>query len=225
MSAPKLLSELIVASGKRPLAFDTVVAATTRAHLTDQLTELPEELAEILAGIASASPYLARLMMKYTSALGHMLARCPDESWDDLLRKAEACGMADDQQAASTSLRQIKAQAALFLALMDLTGLWTGPQLMQGLSDFADLAVRAAFQFALRAQAGFPQKALLAQSGIAVLAMGKHGAGELNYSSDIDLVVFYDPILLEEMIAGNEVPPRLADARSFMRRAVQAADV
>ena len=31
-------------------------------------------------------------------------------------------------------------------------------------------------------------------AGYIVLAMGKHGALELNYSSDIDLIVFFDPI-------------------------------
>ena len=49
-----------------------------------------------------------------------------------------------------------------------------------------------------------------APSGYIVLAMGKYGAGELNYSSDIDLIVFYDP----DRIA---LAPGLEPAEFFVR--------
>src|SRR5204862_5289018 len=65
-------------------------------------------------------------------------------------------------------------------------------------SEFAEACVRAALRFLLRSAAletdlaEAPPEDLEFRTGLIVLAMGKFGAYELNYSSDIDLVVFYD---------------------------------
>ena len=67
------------------------------------------------------------------------------------------------------------------------------------LTDCADLTVQQAIRFLFRMavvkgdwKAPDPQNPDIG-SGYIVLAMGKHGAFELNYSSDIDLIVFYEP--------------------------------
>ena len=75
----------------------------------------------------------------------------------------------------------------------------TSSQATEALTRFADAAVRAAVAFLLRnaARAGVlaldPDAAdIESGSGLVVLALGKHGARELNYSSDIDLIVLFD---------------------------------
>src|SRR6202012_6045359 len=79
-----------------------------------------------------------------------------------------------------------------------IAGCWTLDQVTGALTRFADAAVKGALRFLLRRAAALhnmPERdgaALEAESGLTVLAMGKYGAHELNYSSDIDLIVFYD---------------------------------
>ena len=119
-----------------------------------------------------------------------------------------------DSETAKQILRRLKARIALLLAIADLSGLWTAEQVMQALTDFADRAVRTAFSVSLNAL--IPSEPLpFDRSAIAVFAMGKHGAGELNYSSDIDLVVFYDPEALETALAERPRPPRLKTAKQI----------
>src|SRR5262249_25692308 len=75
---------------------------------------------------------------------------------------------------------------------------WDLERVTRELTLFADACVKGALRFMLREAAaraefaGQDGAALEASTGLVVLAMGKYGAFELNYSSDIDLVVFYD---------------------------------
>ena len=85
------------------------------------------------------------------------------------------------------------------------------------MTRFADAAVAAALEFCVRSAAregrlsSLPvRKIVAAQSGLFVLALGKHGALELNYSSDVDLVVFYDS-------ASPAIPEGVAQRRSIVR--------
>ncbi len=98
-----------------------------------------------------------------------------------------------------TRLRVAKREVAFVAALADLQRLFTARETTRWLSDFAGAAVSAAFDHLLLS-AHDSGKLLVADldnpsqaSGVVVLGMGKLGAFELNYSSDIDLVVFYDP--------------------------------
>ncbi len=96
-------------------------------------------------------------------------------------------------------LRAAKRRAALAIALADIAGIWTLDDVTWALTAFADACVKGALRFVLHsaaARTGMTEQdgeVLEATTGLTVLAMGKYGAFELNYSSDIDLVVFYDP--------------------------------
>ncbi|MGB8104441.1 MAG: bifunctional [glutamine synthetase] adenylyltransferase/[glutamine synthetase]-adenylyl-L-tyrosine phosphorylase, partial [Pseudolabrys sp.] len=85
------------------------------------------------------------------------------------------------------------------IALADIGGVWPVMRAARALTDLADTAVDAATRFVLaevtRAGRLMPKDKANPQrdSGYIVLAMGKMGAFELNYSSDIDLIVLYDP--------------------------------
>lgn len=86
------------------------------------------------------------------------------------------------------SLRRQKNALALVLALADLAGTITVDQVTRALSDFADEALDKALAdvIARRTPGAEPR-------GFAVIALGKHGGQELNYSSDIDPIFLYDP--------------------------------
>ena len=90
-----------------------------------------------------------------------------------------------------------KRRAALWIAICDLADIWSLETVTQKLSEFADKAVNlawcAAFNLELR-KGKFPKKydANPDNVGFFILAMGKLGAYELNYSSDIDLICFFD---------------------------------
>ena len=96
-------------------------------------------------------------------------------------------------------LRRMRAEAALLIALADIGGVWP----VHGGDAAADRACRCRARRRGRSSAGrcasaaagsgSPTPARPSQgSGYIVLAMGKMGSNELNYSSDIDLIVFYD---------------------------------
>ena len=98
------------------------------------------------------------------------------------------------------ALRRAKREAALLIALADIGGVWDVVEVTEALARFADAAVGAALRFLLRrtrARGGSPSILMRPirkpARGLVVLALGKHGARELNYSSDIDLIVLFDP--------------------------------
>lgn len=167
----------------------------------------------LLLGIFGASPYLTSLCLREPGNLSDCLNAAPDErlaSWLGELEQAMA--RANRMDEAMHALRLYKRRCALLIALADLAGFWTVEQATQAMSAAADALLRHAVRFLLRqaAQAGrlrlpggeTPEQA----SGYIVLGMGKYGAEELNYSSDIDLIVFYD-LLRTPLAKGVEPQP------------------
>src|SRR5262249_16095705 len=103
-----------------------------------------------------------------------------------------------DEAEAMRLLRRMKREAALLIALTDIGGVWPVMRASRALTDLADTAVDAVSRFCLadvvRSGRLVPKDKSRPQvgSGYVVLAMVKMGAFELNYSSDIDLIVLYD---------------------------------
>lgn len=154
---------------------------------------------QVIAGIAEGSPYLWRLIRRWPERLAPLLARPAPVSLAEVLAETRAAGMMADPAEAMRALRHAKARAALLIALADLGGVFDTVAVTEALSDFADASVQAALRFALReamaaGKLAPPDREAPEQGlGLFVLALGKHGARELNYSSDIDLTIFYDP--------------------------------
>ena len=129
------------------------------------------------------------------------LLECDPESHlaDLIERTSLAVATAADEAEAMQLLRRMKSEAALLIALCDIGGVWPVMQVTAGLTDLAVASVQSALRYLLRQEAARgrikPPDADRPEdgSGLVVLAMGKMGAGELNYSSDIDLIVFFDP--------------------------------
>jgi glutamate-ammonia-ligase adenylyltransferase len=154
----------------------------------------------LLESLAESSPFLWELASANPQRLLRLLNADPDLHFKQLLAdNGRAIAARDDETQAMMLLRRMKAEAALLIALADIGGVWPVMRAARALTDLADAAVDAAVRFVLAdaARAGrlAPKDKKHPQigSGYIVLAMGKMGAFELNYSSDIDLIVFYDP--------------------------------
>jgi glutamate-ammonia-ligase adenylyltransferase len=174
----------------------------------------------LIEGLADGSPYLWQLASAEPQRLLLLLQSDPDRHLEALLAGvADAVASTDDEAQAMHLLRRMKSEAALLIAMADIGGVWPVMRATLALTELADTAVGAAVQFLLadtmRASRLAPRDRNRPQdgSGYIVLAMGKMGAYELNYSSDIDLIVFYDP----------DAPalPREAEAGTFFVRLTQ----
>ncbi len=148
---------------------------------------------DLLAGIAGASPYLGSLIEREAPFLQEALLRDPDDLFGALASAlANDVPNAETQPDAMRLLREFKNRVALLTALCDTGGVWPVMTVTRHLSTAADTAVAAAVRFLFRQAAKRGEWCVPEPVGYIVLAMGKHGAFELNYSSDIDLIVLYD---------------------------------
>ncbi len=169
---------------------------------------------DLVAGTAGCSPYLAGLLRKEASWLqdrrGEGLQTLVDALIADLGR-IPADRIKPD-------LRRAKGRIALLSALADLGGFWRLEQVTGALTRFADAAVHQALLRLVEAELrrgklpGMGMDDAGTAAGMVVLAMGKMGAFELNYSSDIDLICLFDPERFGDDVA------RVAEARGrFVR--------
>jgi glutamate-ammonia-ligase adenylyltransferase len=175
------------------------VARSAAGKSLKQLIAEAPGLEALLLGLADGSPYLWELVTADADRLLTVLTAEPGDHLAALLDKsAKAVAAAKDEAAAMQLLRRMKAEAALLIAVADIGGVWPVMRATQALTEVADTAVSSAVRYLLReaASAGklkpADKNAPEEGSGYIVLAMGKMGASELNYSSDIDLIVFYD---------------------------------
>ena len=149
----------------------------------------------LLAGAFSGSPYLASLALRDRGVLADCLLRDPDAHVEaasaSLVAAIAECQTSNE---ASALLRRYKRRMALLAGLADLGGVWSTDATLAAMSHAADVAVEQAVAFLFRKarEAGQVSADVPLASGYFVIAMGKLGASELNYSSDIDLIVFYD---------------------------------
>ncbi|MEN2495092.1 MAG: Bifunctional glutamine synthetase adenylyltransferase/adenylyl-removing enzyme [Hyphomicrobiaceae bacterium hypho_1] len=152
----------------------------------------------LLDGVEAGSPYLTTLIRQDPMRFCRILASEPVSHLTFLVDqfKQTVCEMPDFCDLMST-LRLFKAEAALLIALSDLCGVWPVTSVTRGLTKVADTAIEEIVRYLFRvaqSKAQWLSSDLdpAANSGYFVLAMGKHGACELNYSSDVDLVILYD---------------------------------
>ena len=172
------------------------------------------DVAKLIAGACGCSPYLKSLVDKE----GDWLETAMDDP-EQALVDEHTCLNDTAPDALPSRLRQAKRRVALLTGLADLAAVWPLEIVTQALTDFADLSVH----LALRATIGHEIKRgkLPGQTeadaeqagGMVALAMGKMGAGELNYSSDVDLICLFDETRFD--------PDAYHDARSSFVRATR----
>ncbi|ODT72137.1 MAG: hypothetical protein ABS75_04895 [Pelagibacterium sp. SCN 63-23] len=153
----------------------------------------------LLGPLLDSAPYLLDLARTHSAWLAATLAGDADAAFATLLGELADAGRRAGEPDIAHMLRVAKGRTALLAAIAETGGAWTTARATEALSDLADAALEAALDLLMRQAAekgllAIPlEQARAANSGLALFALGKHGGRELNYSSDIDIVAFFDP--------------------------------
>jgi [glutamine synthetase] adenylyltransferase / [glutamine synthetase]-adenylyl-L-tyrosine phosphorylase len=153
----------------------------------------------MLACLGGNSDYLADLAIRESAAVGALIASGPDHVVHTALAILHATPPQTRRDRVAAALRRAKRVVALTTAVADIGALWRLEHVTAALSDLAEATLSLAVAHLLRAahDAGelrLPHPDHPARGGgFTVLGMGKLGARELNYSSDVDLVLLFDP--------------------------------
>jgi glutamate-ammonia-ligase adenylyltransferase len=199
-------------SASLPRPADPEQAANGLADWRERAGRLEPELAreaEALAGtrqgralleaVFGNSTFLTWCVLNDIPAFLALLRDGPDAHVAGAQERARAVALADDEATAKRDLRRARRDVALATALADIVNAWNLEQVTASLSGFAAAALDAAAGFLLRRLHAREELVLphpeapTQDSGYLILGMGKLGASELNYSSDVDLIVLYDP--------------------------------
>lgn len=179
------------------------IAGTAAGETLARLHAASPRLDALLMTLAGGSPFLWDLVRASPQRLLVLLEAEPERRFNDVIADAkQAITATHDEAEVMHALRRMKAEAALLIALADIGGIWPITQVIERQTLLADAAVGGAVDYLAREAQRRGRLRLVEPSrpaqgsGYIVLAMGKMGAGELNYSSDIDLIVFYDPAAL-----------------------------
>ncbi len=164
-----------------------------------------EDGAALLGALGGHSSYLADLAVREAPTLLRLAERGPEDAFMQALDPLGRTDPSAGRPAVAALLRRAKRQAALIAAAADIAGAWPLDRVTGALSDLAEAATDYACAHLLReaqargelrlpgGAARHDPRATGKGSGLVVLGMGKLGGRELNYSSDIDLMVLYDP--------------------------------
>jgi len=186
-------------SSARVSAWLASIKANAAGRALKSLIPAHPPLAKLLGGIAEAAPFLWDLVRADPARFVRLLDNDPETALAELLAETKiAAATALSQDDVMRVLRRMKAEAALLIALADIGGIWPVARVTGALTDVAETALGAAVHYLLRE--AVKRKKLAppdrsnpeASSGYIVLAMGKMGGRELNFSSDIDLMVFFE---------------------------------
>ncbi len=197
-----------------PRVSDPARAALGLQHWQEQTAKLDDpdlaafaqDLAEDPAGrrllevLFANSSFLTHCVLRDIGFFAHILKREPDPVLCQLVDslKGDLAGETDRAKVVS-ALRVARRRNALLVGLADIADGWPPERVTEALSAFADAALGAAVSHLLLRAAELGDLVLPDPEnpendcGYTVLAMGKYGARELNYSSDVDLIVVFDP--------------------------------
>lgn len=163
-----------------------------------------EDVRDLAEAVACNSGYLKRLIERDRDFAVKCFTEPPGKLMGQVVEATRnAWTEAESQDELMAMLRRGKAQAALVTALCDLAGLWSGEIVTHWLTEFADAALGASVDYLLAAAEKSGKLTLTGEetsgvgSGYFIFGMGKYGAHELNYSSDIDLIVIYDTLVCQ----------------------------
>ncbi|MCK5296710.1 MAG: glutamine-synthetase adenylyltransferase, partial [Alphaproteobacteria bacterium] len=169
--------------------------------LTNFITSLPKHKnnRKILKAVFGNSPYLTQSILKEPAFFKKILSIKPDVLFTNLIEDTrKTLKKETDLSSLMKKLRIFKRRAALLTALADISELWDIEKTTRAISDTADTALQIAVSYLLRTAAKKGEIVLRLpdneekDSGLIILGMGKLGAYELNYSSDIDIIVLYE---------------------------------
>jgi len=203
-------------------AFSTRITRCPRPYDIDRgkdalasMPELPGDLGDIICGAAGSSFHIFDLIRREGAWLAEALDGAPETALQSELSQVTG----DGAKAIGSGLRRSKARLSLLIGLADLAGVWSLEEVTGALTRFADHAVQTALEESVAVELrrnkipGKSEEDLKAAAGLSVLAMGKMGAHELNYSSDIDLICLFDETGFD--------PSDYGEARTAFVRAVR----
>ncbi|HEV8541151.1 MAG TPA: hypothetical protein VGR78_02055 [Verrucomicrobiae bacterium] len=171
----------------------------------DYFKRLAPEQAQVLAGLFSGSRALSELLLRkpeWISIIEIEHLRHPRRK-QGLIREVNAvlepALQNRDNAGALARLRDFKQRDMLRIAARDLARLATLPEIVEEISNIADVCINAVCEISLRESvekfgkpyAYEPAAVSWTRSAFCVLGMGKLGGQELNYSSDIDVLFVY----------------------------------
>ncbi|MDR3529884.1 MAG: bifunctional [glutamine synthetase] adenylyltransferase/[glutamine synthetase]-adenylyl-L-tyrosine phosphorylase [Rhodopila sp.] len=165
----------------------------TEARLVNMPGVLP-----MLRCLGGNSPYLAALALRESESIDRLVTEGPDAALAHNLSGLSHISPAAKRPDIAARLRQAKRATALIAAIADVGGIWPLETVTGALSELAETSLRLAIRHLLRTAHDSGDIRLQDVNrpdfncGFVALAMGKLGASELNYSSDIDLILLYD---------------------------------
>ncbi len=172
-----------------------------------------------LAAVFDLSPFLRDLARRRPRMLDALFDQTVAERLEAIAADIDACWQGEGISEAELMkrLRLLKTEAHFLIALADLAGEADTRTSVFRLSVLAEGCVRAACAFLLadldrQGKLKLPDpKEPARDSGLIVLGMGKLGAHELNFSSDIDLILFFDhKAVVGDPMEATDVFSRLA---------------
>ncbi|MBW4022647.1 MAG: bifunctional [glutamine synthetase] adenylyltransferase/[glutamine synthetase]-adenylyl-L-tyrosine phosphorylase [Proteobacteria bacterium] len=156
--------------------------------------------ADLLRAVGGNSEYLSDLALREPETLLRVARHGPAAAADHAFARLGGTSPAAPAAIVGAAMREAKRQVALAVALGDIGGLWPLSRVTGALSRLAEETLQLGLRHLLLAahargtiRLPAPERDPTEGSGLIVLALGKLGGRELNYSSDIDLIVFYEP--------------------------------
>lgn len=179
------------------------------------LEALPERLLAELPQAVACSEFIAAALLRDPAALAWLAIHDDPASPDAPRHDHERLALAAENEAeAKRLLRVWRRREMLRIAWCKLVGRTGGAEILRALSNFADAAIRTAVTLAgrlLEPVFGVPRSASGAVVPLIVLGMGKLGGRELNFSSDIDLILLFAE-------QGSTSGPRSIDNLEYFQR-------
>jgi [glutamine synthetase] adenylyltransferase / [glutamine synthetase]-adenylyl-L-tyrosine phosphorylase len=162
-----------------------------------RLLQMPGVLPMLMC-LGGNSPYLAALALREPASIHRLVAKGPTVEFTHCLSNLGHVSPSSGRAEIAAALRQAKRRLALIAAIADVGGIWPLETVTGALSELAEVTLKLAIRHLLRAAHNSGEIRLQDpkrpdfNSGFVALALGKLGAAELNYSSDIDLILLYD---------------------------------
>ncbi len=183
-------------------------------YLANNNCDYKSLITEFTDTIFNHSPYLAQLNQQNPEWLHNISGQdCAQKLENEFchcmenIKKLHHLTREDDFMQQS---RLLKKQASFLIAIADISTHWDFSRISQALTEMAELLINECLIFALKQNAEEDKLSTLTQDecGFVIIALGKLGAGELNYSSDVDLLFLYDPAKFPDSL-GPTRPERI----------------
>lgn len=216
-------ADFISAIRRHPIPVDAERGRDVVCAFAGEGGDVAPALRDLILGAAGSSPYLAGQIEKEAAWLRAALMADPDLALDgELVRLGTVPG-----EMLGIELRRAKRRVAALTALADLGGVWSLEQVTGALTRLADRSVDLALKYFVSEEIrrgklpGAGPGDVATAGGAFALAMGKMGAGELNYSSDIDLICLYDQ---DRFAPDDRVEARAAFVRAVRKMTALLSD-